>query len=183
MKALKPIAHNVIGLDVSTNSVAFCIMSDGVPAKWGEVKLSGTTVIERCGDAHRKMLAISKLFDYDYIVFEAAAYVNNRRVVIDLAYVFGAVVGTLMHDKCKATSVGALTWQNHIGNKVFSREEKAEQANRFPGRSSTWLKNEQRKIRKQRTIDWVESTYGISVISDNVADAFGIAFYGLSVVQ
>lgn len=153
-------------------------MDGAKPIHWGEVTLNGATVLDRCADAQRKMTAISKLFHYDTIVFESAAYVNNRKVVIDLAYVFGATVGALMQDGVRAVSVGAITWQSNIGNKVFSNAEKYALKQANPGKSLSWLKAEQRRQRKQRTIDWVKQTYGITVDSDNVADAFGVCAWG-----
>jgi hypothetical protein len=47
-----------------------------------------------------------------------------------------------------------------------------------PGKSESWLKNEQRNYRKRRTASWVKRQFGIEVSDYDVADAFGIAYYG-----
>ena len=39
-----------------------------------------------------------------------------------------------------------------------------------------------RGIRKQRTVDWVNAKFGITITDFDVADAFGIAYYSNTVL-
>ena len=45
-------AHKVLGIDASTNSVAFCLMDNGIPVKWGKIEFVGSDIYEKIGRAH-----------------------------------------------------------------------------------------------------------------------------------
>lgn len=166
---------SVLGLDLSTRSIAFARLVDGKPDNWGEVNLVGNTAFDRIHDAKRKMAAIG--LKADYIAIEGAIYVNNMKATIALAYVYGAVLGELMERNSKVVAVEPITWQSYIGNPNWGPKKRAELKEEYPGKRLSWYKNEIRKRRKQITIDWVDDTYGVVLDSDNVADAFGLAHY------
>jgi hypothetical protein len=75
--------------------------------------------------------------------------------------------------------VSPITWQNFIGNKSLSKTEKQAFADQYRGLTTATIKNKIREFRKQRTIDWVQQEFGKTITSDNVADAFGVAWYGV----
>ena len=79
----------------------------------------------------------------------------------------------------KVLEVHPITWQSYIGNKNFTKIEKNNIKNEFPGKTDSWYKNKIREIRKQKTIDFAKSL-SVNVDSDNVADACGIAWYALN---
>jgi Holliday junction resolvasome RuvABC endonuclease subunit len=169
--------ESVTGLDCSTKSIAFCKMERGVPVHWGEVFLNGADLGERIYDAKVKTASLSDKLRSDAVALEAAIFVQSPDTAISLAYVYGAVLGELLGDNKHVARITPTTWQYEIGNGRFSRQDKEDLMARFPGHAKSWYDTQQRKIRKQRTMDWVFSTYGIRVVSDNVGDAFGLAYY------
>ena len=92
-----PKAKSVLGIDASTNSIAFCKIEDGKPIFWGEIKFEGADVFERLLDAKRKVRAFKKELDYDFVVIEAAVTVKSVQTGLKMAYVFGAILGALIH--------------------------------------------------------------------------------------
>ena len=40
-------ADRVLGIDASTNSIAFCLMENDVPLKWGKINLSGEDIYDK----------------------------------------------------------------------------------------------------------------------------------------
>ena len=169
--------ESVTGLDCSTNSIAFCTMRQGAPTTWGEIKLNGADIYEKIHDAKLKVGQLSDSLDSDAIALEAAIMVRSPHTAISLAYVYGAVLGELMDTNKHVFDIAPISWQSLIGNKLWTKAEKDQIKSDFPGRSPSWYTNKMRQMRKQRTIDWVFDTYRVNLSSDNVADAFGLAYY------
>lgn len=176
-KLARPNAHRVLGIDASTNSFAFCLMHEDTAVKWGEVTFDGSDVYERILDAKKKIHAFKDELDFDFVVMEAAISVKSVATGIKMAYVFGTIMSELLEDNIKVLEVHPIAWQSFINNKNFTKAEKQAVKDEFPNKSENWIKNKIREKRKQKTINWVEDTYGINLESDNVADAFGIAYY------
>ena len=174
-----PDPGKVIGIDASTNSIAYAIFDKGKPERCGEITLNGATVEERIGDAGAKIDALvsSGIMDGDYIAIESAVFVNNRQVVIKLAYVFGAIMGGLVRDGRKIVRVPPIEWQTGIGNPNLTKDERAQLKADNPGKSATWLKAAGREKRKQRTMTIARQYFDIPSNSDNISDAVGIALY------
>lgn len=169
----------VLGVDASTNSFAFCLMDGKNPVKWGEITFEGANVYERILDAKRKINAIKKDIDYDFVAIEAAVSVRSVATGLKMAYMFGTIMGELLSDKIDVVEVHPLKWQGYIGNPNFTKGEKMQVKNDFPGKSDNWYKAKAREIRKQKTIKFVESI-GIKTVNDNVADAAGIAWWAVN---
>lgn len=167
------VGDSVVGFDCSTKSLAFCQMKQGKPTHWGEIDLRGATAFERIYDAKVKMASLG--LKADVVAIEAAIFVNNMKASISLAYVYGAVLGELMTNNSRVYAIEPLKWQAHIGNKLWTAKQKAALVADNPGKAKTWYKQEVYRRRKQYTLDWVESEYGIALESDNVGDAFGLA--------
>jgi Holliday junction resolvasome RuvABC endonuclease subunit len=176
----RPKAHRVLGIDASTNSFAFCLMHENTAVKWGEVTFDGSDVYERILDAKKKIHAFKNELDFDFVVMEAAISVKSVATGIKMAYVFGTIMSELLEDNIKVLEVHPIAWQSFINNKNFTKAEKQAVKDEFPNKSENWIKNKIREKRKQKTINWVKDTYDINLESDNVADAFGIAYYVVS---
>lgn len=172
-------AKRVMGLDVSTHSLAFAIMEGETPIACGEIKFNGATVFERLKDAKAKVKALvgAGILRADYVCIESAIMVRNVQVAIDLAYVFGAVIGELMAFNPQVHKVAPISWQSGIGNPNLKKHEKEQIQKDFPGRSKTWYSNKGREIRKQRTLDIAQRYFAIPSNSDNIGDAVGIALF------
>ena len=178
-KLVKPKPQRVLGIDASTNSIAFCLMDGKTPVKWGEVFFDGSDIYQRILDAKRKIKSFKKELDTDFVVIEAAISVKSVHTGMKMAYVFGAIMGELLSDNIQVVEVHPITWQSYLGNKNFNKAEKEAIKLEFPSKSETWIKGKIRERRKQRTIDFV-GNLGVKTESDNVADAAGIAWYAVN---
>jgi Holliday junction resolvasome RuvABC endonuclease subunit len=173
-------ADRVMGIDASTKSVAFCLYEGGKPIEWGTYGINGADIYDRMLDTSLKAEAILDRFEVDYVAIEAAVFVNSPDVAVKLAYVYSATMISLLRSGVKVIAVTPLQWQNHIGNGSFKKAEKEALKAEFPGKSASWYSNKTRQIRKQRTLDFFASKYGVGVTDDNVGDAFGLAEFATS---
>jgi Holliday junction resolvasome RuvABC endonuclease subunit len=179
---IKTKAHRVLGIDASTNSIAFCLMENDVPLKWGKVELSGSDIYEKIHDAKIKMHAMLEELKSDYIVVEGAVLVRSPDAVIKLSYVYGVVIAELMSTGAKVITISPTAWQAYIGNKNPTKDEKSAIRLKNPGYADSWYKNQLRNMRKQRTADYFNNKYNIILTDYDVADSFGIAHYANKVL-
>jgi len=174
---IKTKAGRVLGIDASTNSIAFCLMENNKPLKWGKIELSGSDIYEKIYDAKVKMSVMLDELKSDYIAVEGAILVRSPDAVIKLSYVYGVVIAELMSTGAKVITISPTAWQAYIGNKNPTKDEKAAIRLKHPGYADSWYKNQIRNMRKQRTVDYFNNKYGLSLDDFDVADAFGIAHY------
>lgn len=170
-------ASRVLGIDASTNSIAFCLMENDKPLKWGKINLTGTDIYEKIYDAKVKMSVMLEELQADYIAVEGAVLVRSADAVIKLSYVYGVVIAELMSTGAKVITISPTSWQAYIGNKNPTKEEKQAVRIAYPGHVDSWYKNYIRNMRKQRTADYFNLKYNLSVSDFDVADSFGIAHY------
>ena len=175
-------ANRVLGIDASTNSIAFCLMENDVPLKWGKINIVGNDIYEKIYDAKNKMSVMLDELKSDYIVVEGAILVRSPDAVIKLSYVYGVVIAELMSTGAKVITISPSAWQAYIGNKNPTKEEKAGIRLANPGYADSWYKNQLRNMRKQRTVDYFNKKYSISLDDFDVADSFGIAHYSNQVL-
>ena len=174
---IKTKANRVLGIDASTNSVAFCLMENDIPLKWGKIEFVGSDIFEKIYDAKVKMHAMLNELNSDYIVVEGAVLVRSPDAVIKLSYVYGVVIAELMSTGAKVITISPTSWQAYIGNKNPTKDEKSAIRLKNPGYADSWYKNQLRNMRKQRTVDYFNNKYNLSLNDFDVADAFGIAHY------
>ena len=179
---IKTKANRVLGIDASTNSVAFCLMENDQPLKWGKIDFVGSDIYEKIYDAKVKMHVMLDELKSDYIAVEGAVLVRSPDAVIKLSYVYGVVIAELMSTGASVITISPTSWQAYIGNKNPTKEEKAAIRLKSPGYADSWYKNQLRNMRKQRTVDYFNSKYGLSLNDFDVADAFGIAHYANKVL-
>jgi hypothetical protein len=113
----------------------------------------------------------------DYIAVEGAVLVRSADAVIKLSYVYGVVIAELMSTGAKVITISPTSWQAYIGNKNPTKEEKSGIRLANPGYADSWYKNQLRNMRKQRTADYFNKKYNLSISDFDVADSFGIAHY------
>jgi Holliday junction resolvasome RuvABC endonuclease subunit len=174
---IKTKASRVLGIDASTNSVAFCLMENDQPLKWGKIEFVGADIYEKIHDAKIKMHAMLNELKSDYIAVEGAVLVRSPDAVIKLSYVYGVVIAELMSTGAKVITISPTAWQAYIGNKNPTKDEKSAIRLANPGYADSWYKNKLRNMRKQRTVDYFNNKYSLSLDDFDVADAFGIAHY------
>ena len=175
-------ANRVLGIDASTNSIAFCLLENNIPIKWGKINLTGNDIYEKIYDAKCKVFAITDEIKSDYIAVEGAILVRSPDAVIKLSYVYGVVIAELMSTGASVITISPSSWQAHIGNKNPTKIEKDRLRIENPGYADSWYKAKMREIRKQRTVDYFNKKYNLELDDFDVADAFGIAHYSNTVL-
>jgi Holliday junction resolvasome RuvABC endonuclease subunit len=175
-------ANRVLGIDASTNSIAFCLMEDNRPLKWGKLDLVGSDIYEKIYDAKVKMNVMLDELKSDYIAVEGAILVRSPDAVIKLSYVYGVVIAELMSTGSRVITISPSSWQAYIGNKNPTKDEKQAIRVKNPGYADSWYKTQLRNMRKQRTVDYFNTKYKISLDDFDVADSFGIAHYANKVL-
>jgi Holliday junction resolvasome RuvABC endonuclease subunit len=179
---IKTKANRVLGIDASTNSIAFCLLENNKPIKWGKINLTGNDIYEKIYDAKCKTFAMIDELKSDYIAIEGAILVKSADAVIKLSYVYGVVIAELMSTGSSVITVPPSSWQAHIGNKNPTKWEKDKLRSENPGYADSWYKNKMREIRKQRTVDYFNKKYNLNLEDFDVADSFGIAYYANEVL-
>jgi Holliday junction resolvasome RuvABC endonuclease subunit len=179
---VKTKAHRVLGIDASTNSIAFCLMENDIPLKWGKIDLVGQDIYEKIYNAKLRMNMMLKELKSDYIAVEGAILVRSPDAVIKLSYVYGVVIAELMSTGAKVITISPSSWQAFIGNKNPTKDEKSAIRLKNPGYADSWYKNQLRNMRKQRTVDYFNNKYNLSLNDFDVADSFGIAYYSNQVL-
>lgn len=166
-----------MGIDCSTNSLAFSVFENNKLIKYGEIFFNGDTVFHRAADARRKMEALAKEFDVSFVAIEKTIFARSIDTAIKMAYVAGTVISCLVENHAEVIEVAPISWQSGIGNPNLTKAEKAKIKLDFPGKSKTWYQNKGREVRKNRTKEWVKKQFGLDISSDNITDAIGLGFY------
>ena len=114
-----------MGVDSSPGSFAFCLF-DGKPIKWGKVVFNGNDIYEKVVDCRNKMKFIKQEVSPDYICVESAIMVKSQAVAINMAMIVGSIISELAVDSKSIITVPPASWQNYIGNKNLTKQEKEE---------------------------------------------------------
>jgi len=172
----------ICSIDASTNSIAFALFENKKLIMHGKIKFTGNNTYQKVQDASRKLSVFFESFAKgNVIVIEHTVFMNSPKTVADLALVQGAIIGAAGINKIPvAGSVNPVTWQSFIGNKVLSKIEKKELADANPGKSVAWYKAREREMRKQKTINFVNTYYDKNVNDDDVADAIAIGYWAIN---
>ena len=181
-KLAKTKASRVLGIDASTSSVAFCLIEDNKPVKWGKINIVGNDIYEKIYDAKVKTSLMLDELKSDYIAVEGAVLVRSPDAVIKLSYVYGVVIAELMSTGAKVITISPTAWQAYIGNKNPTKDEKSAIRLKNPGYADSWYKTQLRNMRKERTVDYFNNKYRLSLEDFDVADSFGIAHYANKVL-
>jgi len=171
-----------VSIDASTNSMAFAIYTDGKIIRYGKIKFNGNNINEKMKDISNKTKAFfDKLPNGTIIVIEDTIYTNSHNTAAQLAKAQGALLGGAFLGGAKESHcVSPIAWQSFIGTRLLTAAEKAAIKKATPNKSAAWYKAKERDIRKHRTIDTMNKTYGTNVDDDDVADAMGIATFAAS---
>jgi Holliday junction resolvasome RuvABC endonuclease subunit len=172
--------NTICSIDASTNSLAFAIFSGNSLDKFGKINFQGVNTYAKIKDAARKTLALFKQFDIDSIVIEHTVFINSPKTAADLALVQGALLGAAGIAGIKvAGAVNPISWQSFIGNGKTTKDAKLLIRNEYPGKSDSWYKNFDRESRKQKTINFININYDVTVSDNDVADAIGIGHWAI----
>jgi Holliday junction resolvasome RuvABC endonuclease subunit len=176
---IKP--KRICAIDASTNSLAYATFDDEHLKEVGKIKFEGKDIYEKVIDAGRKSKELFKhIVNVDAIVIEHTVFMNSPKTAADLALVQGALLGAAGQSGIRIIGkVAPITWQNFIGNKKISKDEKLYIKSQNPGKSESWLKSYERELRKQRTINFINIQYDKTINDNDVADACGIGHWAI----
>ena len=173
----------ICAIDASTNSLAFAIFDtqEKTLKSVGKINFKGKDTYEKVMDAGQKVKAFLDIYEgFEAIVIEHTVFMNSPKTAADLALVQGAILGAAGQSGTKVVGkVAPITWQNFIGNKKISKDEKLFIKAQNPGKSESWLKTHERELRKQRTINFINIQYDRTITDNDVADACGIGHWAL----
>ena len=177
------IPKTICAIDASTNSLAFAIFNTEQKTleSVGKINFKGKDTYQKVMDAGQKVkLFIDLHGGFEAIVIEHTVFMNSPKTAADLALVQGAILGSAGQSGTKVIGkVSPITWQNFIGNKKISKDEKLFIKSQHPGKSDSWLKTYERDLRKQRTINFININYDRTITDNDVADACGIGHWAL----
>jgi Holliday junction resolvasome RuvABC endonuclease subunit len=177
------IPKKICAIDASTNSLAFAMFDTFTQEiiSVGKIMFQGKDTYEKVMDAGKKVKAFLDYYGgFDAIVIEHTVFMNSPKTAADLALVQGAILGAA--GQAGTTIIGKvapITWQNFIGNKKISKDEKFYIKAQNSGKSDSWLKSYERELRKQRTINFINVQYDRTITDNDVADACGIGHWAL----
>lgn len=169
----------IMGVDMSSTSLAFSVFEQSSLSQWGKVYIDGSDNFSKCGDVIKKFSGLCSLVQPDLVVFESSTYVNNNAVMKQLSMVFGAASGVAINSGAQVQDVPPTTWQSYIGNPANSKKQKQEFAAANPEMSDSKIKVELRRARKQKNIDFVKNNYSVIIDDDDVADAICVGHYAV----
>lgn len=170
-----------VSIDASTNSLAFAYFKSGELDKYGKIKFFGSDIYEKIVDTAIKTQGFFQQFDsLEYMVIEQVIYLNSPKTAANLAMSHGGLVACasltgITHIK----SVSPMQWQNWAGNKRLTAEEKEKIRNATPNKTESWYKSQERLVRKQKTMKFVNQKFNLNVNDDDVADAIAIGAWTL----
>ena len=173
--------ERVCAIDASTNSLAYATFHGGYLKEVGKINFEGTDIYEKVIDAGRKSRVLfENIVNVDALVIEHTVFMNSPKTAADLALVQGALLGAAGQSGIRTIGkVAPITWQNFIGNKKISKDEKLYIKSQNPGKSDSWLKGYERELRKQRTINFINIQYDKTITDNDVADACGIGHWAI----
>jgi hypothetical protein len=147
----------------------------------GKINFEGKDTYQKVMDAGKKVKAFFDIYGgFEAIVIEHTVFMNSPKTAADLALVQGAILGSAGQTGTKVIGkVSPITWQNYIGNKKISKDEKFYIKAQNPGKSDSWLKTYERNLRKERTIKFINVQYDRTITDNDVADACGIGHWAM----
>ena len=177
------VPNTICAIDASTNSLAFAIFDtqQKTLGAVGKINFKGKDTYEKVMDAGQKVKAFLDYYGgFEAIVIEHTVFMNSPKTAADLALVQGAILGAAGQSGTKVIGkVSPITWQNYIGNKKISKDEKFYIKAQNPGKSESWLKTYERNLRKERTIKFINVQYDRTITDNDVADACGIGHWAI----
>ena len=173
----------ICAIDASTNSLAFALFDTQQKALGaiGKINFQGKDIYEKVMNAGQKTKAFFDFYGgFEAIVIEHTVFMNSPKTAADLALVQGAILGAAGQSGTKTIGkVSPITWQIFLGNGKLTKDEKFFIRSKNPGKSEAWHKSNEREIRKQKTIRFINMQYDKEIIDNDVADACGIGHWAI----
>lgn len=181
LNKLVRVPETICSIDASTTSIAYAIFKNKELITHGKVLFSGKDIYQKISSAVESVVSIMKDLNPDAIVIERAVFINSPKTMSELSMVQGAILAgaSLAGVKiCKGTN--PIAWQSYIGNGKLTKDAKILMRKANPNKSESWYKQNEREVRKQKTINFVNISYDLEISDNDIADAIGIGHYALS---
>jgi Holliday junction resolvasome RuvABC endonuclease subunit len=172
--------NNFCSIDASTNSMAFAYFVNHELVQYGKIKFSGEKIYDKLGDAAGKVKAFFSSSPTENMLIEKTIFANSPMVSANLSLSQGALIGAAkLAGVQNVYGVTPMSWQNFIGTRLLTKEEKEQLRISNPDKSNSWYKNQQREKRKQKTINTINNYFNIKIDDNDIADACGIGMFAL----
>lgn len=164
----------VLGIDPSSNSIAWTLVIEGRPVRWGKMLFHRKSSL---GDKMKMLEPMLELIIAEtnptYIVIEQMISVQNPQTTRILSYIAGAIWYEFSKRGFQVEDVPPMTWKNYHGyTKVTQKLIKC----------MGWSKKEADHFRKSQLQDKIaDEWYWFRYQDSDVSDSCGIALWGAEV--
>lgn len=161
----------VLGIDPSSNAIAWTLIENGRPVRWGKLTFYRKSTLQAKFIMLQDMMNII-LNDTNptYVVLEQMISVQNPQTTRVLSYIAGAIMYECAIRGYHVEDVPPMTWKNYHGYTRVTKQLVA--ANR-------WTKKEADHFRKSQMQDKIADRWNHFHYSDtDVSDSCGIALWG-----
>lgn len=161
----------VLGIDPSTNSIAFTLVENEKPVIWGKVIFyRKASLPEKMNMMHHVIdVILEKTGEPTYVVVEQMISVQNPQTTRVLSYMAGAIMLEFAIRHIDIADCPPMTWKNYHGYKRVTK-------------AMGLSKKEADRLRKSQIQDAIELVYPYFNVNDNdIADSCGIALWGAEI--
>jgi Holliday junction resolvasome RuvABC endonuclease subunit len=174
------VPNRVMSIDASTTSIAYAVFEKEKLVIHGKVQFSGKDVYQKIASAIGSVVTVMQDLNPEAVVIERAVFINSPKTMSELSMVQGAILaGACLAGIRIFKGTNPIAWQSYIGNNKLTKDAKILMRKANPNKSESWYKQNEREVRKQKTINFVNINYDLDIDDNDIADAIGIGHYAL----
>lgn len=175
------VPNRIMSIDASTTSIAYAVFDGKQLVISGKVEFSGKDVYQKIASAIGSVVTVIQDLNPEAVVIERAVFINSPKTMSELSMVQGAILaGASLAGVKIFKGTNPIAWQSYIGNGKLTKDAKILMRKLNPNKSESWYKQNEREVRKQKTINFVNINYDLDISDNDIADAIGIGHYSLN---
>jgi Holliday junction resolvasome RuvABC endonuclease subunit len=175
------VPNRIMSIDASTTSIAYAVFDGKQLVISGKVEFSGKDVYQKIASAIGSVITVIQDLNPEAVVIERAVFINSPKTMSELSMVQGAILaGASLAGVKIFKGTNPIAWQSYIGNGKLTKDAKILMRKLNPNKSESWYKQNEREVRKQKTINFVNINYDLEINDNDIADAIGIGHYSLN---
>jgi len=175
------VPNRIMSIDASTTSIAYAVFEGKQLVISGKVEFSGKDVYQKIASAIGSVVTVIQDLNPEAVVIERAVFINSPKTMSELSMVQGAILaGASLAGVKIFKGTNPIAWQSYIGNGKLTKDAKILMRKLNPNKSESWYKQNEREVRKQKTINFVNINYDLEINDNDIADAIGIGHYSLN---
>jgi len=175
------VPNRIMSIDASTTSIAYAVFDGKQLVISGKVEFSGKDVYQKIASAIGSVVTVIQDLNPEAVVIERAVFINSPKTMSELSMVQGAILaGASLAGVKIFKGTNPIAWQSYIGNGKLTKDAKILMRKLNPNKSESWYKQNEREVRKQKTINFVNINYDLNISDNDIADAIGIGHYSLN---